>query len=42
MAKQSSIQKNINREKIVNRFKSQRNSLKKNDYEKRFKYGRKI
>ena len=29
MAKQSSIQKNINREKIVNRFKSQRNSLKK-------------
>ena len=29
MAKQSSIQKNINREKIVNKFKSRRNSLKK-------------
>ena len=29
MAKQSSIQKNMNREKIVNKFKSRRNSLKK-------------
>ena len=29
MAKQSSIQKNMNREKIVNKFKLRRNSLKK-------------
>ena len=29
MAKQSSIQKNMNREKIVNKFRSRRNSLKK-------------
>ena len=29
MAKQSSIQKNMNRKKIVNKFKSRRNSLKK-------------
>ena len=29
MAKQSSIQKNMNREKIVNKFKSRRSSLKK-------------
>ena len=29
MAKQSSIQKNMNRDKIVNKFKSRRNSLKK-------------
>ena len=29
MAKQSSIQKNMNREKIVNKFKSRRISLKK-------------
>ena len=42
MAKQSSIQKNLNRKKTVLKFKDKTENLKKKDYAKRFIDGRKI